>query len=185
MDTPETVPTWGYQPDGSAKIFDLAIGETLPEGWSASPAVIEDPSLATAEALTARAAGRAYPAPAQAMPGEVAVRDVAAVDPDALASAVAEIERLKGIIEAGMTENAAMVAEIETAEQTLGEAADRIAALTADLAKAQADGGFAVQERDAAFASLDALKAELDQVKADLDAATKPKTAAPASKAGK
>lgn len=185
MDTPETIPTWGYQPDGSAKIFDLAPGEALPDGWSTSPAVIEDPSLATAEALTARAAGRAYPVPAQAMPGEVAPAAAPSTDPDALATALAEIERLRGIIEIGSAENAAMVAEIETAEQTLGAAADQIAALTEALQKAQADGGFAVQERDAAFASLDTLKAELDQVKADLDAATKPKTAAPATKAGK
>lgn len=185
MNTRESFMTWGYKPDGSAKIFDLTSGEGLPEGWYASPDVIEDPNLATAEALSARAAGRAYPGPAQAMPGEVVPAAAPSVDPDALASALAEVERLRGIIETGSAENAAMVAEIETAEKTLGAAADQITALTDALAKAQADGGFALQERDAAFASLDALKAELDKAKADLDAATKPKAPAPAPKAGK
>lgn len=174
-------PTWIYHPDGSAKIVDLAPGADVPEGWSRSPAVISDPARATADALTVRATGLTFACRVEAAASPAAETSA---DPDALASALAEIERLRGIIETGSAENAAMVAEIETAETTLSEAADRIAALTADLAKAQADGGFAVQERDAAFASLDALKAELDQVKADLDAATKPKTA-PAAKAGK
>lgn len=182
MDTTETLPTWGYKPDGSAQIFPLSPGETLPEGWSTSPSVIEDPALATAEALTARAAGRAYPQPAQVMPGEGAVT---AALPDALSAALAENERLRGIIDTGMAENAVLLAEMETAETTLSEAADRIAALNAALAQAQADGGFAAEERDAARADLDALKAELDQARADLDAATKPKAPTPAAKAGK
>lgn len=25
--------TWGYHPDGSAQIFDLKEGESLPDGW--------------------------------------------------------------------------------------------------------------------------------------------------------
>lgn len=179
MDTPETIPTWGYKPDGSAKIFDLTLGEGLPDGWSTSPSVITDPELATADALTMRATGLIFKG------HQTDEGSAAPVADDALASALAEIERLRGIIETGSAENAAMVAEIETAEKTLGAAADQITALTDALAKAQADGGFALQERDAAFASLDALKAELDQAKADLDAATKPKAPAPAPKAGK
>jgi len=27
-------PTWGYKSDGSAQIFDLKEGESLPDGWS-------------------------------------------------------------------------------------------------------------------------------------------------------
>lgn len=56
--TTDTVPTWGYKPDGEGRIFDLAPGEVLPEGWHASPDCIENPNFATAEALSARAAGR-------------------------------------------------------------------------------------------------------------------------------
>ncbi|ACK84671.1 hypothetical protein [Methylorubrum extorquens] len=58
MDSTETiitVATWGYQPSGAARIFDLAPGEALPDGWDASPSVINDPALASAEALSAAA----------------------------------------------------------------------------------------------------------------------------------
>ncbi|MEN3229187.1 hypothetical protein PUR21_16340 [Methylorubrum rhodesianum] len=171
-------PTWGYQPDGSAQIFDLAPGEGLPEGWHGSPACITDPALATADALSAALQGRAYvPAIADAVSGFRVDEPAAAVDPDALTNALAEIDRLKAVIEAGMAENATLVAEIETAETTLEGASAAMSELQAALAKAQEDGGFAVAERDEAHKSLDALKAELAQVKADLDEATKPKPA--------
>jgi hypothetical protein len=55
-------PTWGYRPDGSARIFDLGPDETLPDGWHPSPTVITDPARATAEALSATVA-RAAEAP--------------------------------------------------------------------------------------------------------------------------
>ena len=45
-------PTWGYRPDGSARIFDLEDGESLPAGWSDTPEVIEDESRRTAEAVS-------------------------------------------------------------------------------------------------------------------------------------
>ena len=46
-----TTPTWGYKPDGSADIFNLSLGESLPDGWSTSPACIVDPALATADGV--------------------------------------------------------------------------------------------------------------------------------------
>jgi len=46
------VPTWGYKPNGAAKIFDIEDGASLPAGWLDSPACIEDETKATAEALT-------------------------------------------------------------------------------------------------------------------------------------
>lgn len=179
-------PTWGYKPDGSAQVFDLFPGEGLPEGWEASPACISDPDLATAEALSARAEGRAYEMPVfDAVSGFRVPGAERSADADNLAAALAEIARLQSVIETGSAENAALVTEMEAAEATLAEAADRIAALNAALVQAQADGGFAAEERDAARADLDALKAELDQARADLDAATKPKAPTPAAKAGK
>lgn len=173
MDTIETNPTWGYMPDGSAQIFDLAPGADLPEGWSPSPSVITDPSRATADALTMRATGLTF-----AHPVEEPASEPSAVDE--LLAALTEIDRLKGVIEAGMAENATLVAEIETAEKTLEGASAAMSDLQAALAKAQEDGGFAVAERDEAHKALDALKVELAQVKADLDEATKPKPAAAA-----
>jgi len=170
--------TWGYKPDGAAQIFDLAPGEGLPDGWHDSPACITDPVLATADALSAALQGRAYvPAVADAVSGFRVEGEAAAIDADALANALAEIDRLKGVIEAGMAENATLVAEIEAAEKTLEGASAAMSDLQAALTKAQEDGGFAVAERDEANKSLDALKAELAQVKADLDEATKPKPA--------
>lgn len=172
----QTNATWGYKPTGEAKIFDLAPGEALPEGWEASPTCITDPALATAEALTAAAEGRPYLPPASVAP-------VSASTPLAdLEASVAEIERLKAIIAAGTEENARLVAEIEQAEADLDLAAKDIVALRASLEQAQKDGGFAAEERDAAKADLDALGQELARVRADLDAATAPK---PAAKAGK
>ena len=176
-----TNPTWGYKPDGAAQILDLAPGEGLPDGWHDSPACITDPALATADALSAALQGRAYVPPvADVVSGFRVGESAAAVDADALANALTEIDRLKGVIEAGMAENATLVAEIETAETTLEGASAAMSELQAALAKAQEDGGFAVAERDEAHKSLDALKAELAQVKADLDEATKPKPAAAA-----
>lgn len=43
---------WGYRANGAAKIFDLEDGETLPEGWSDTPDVIEDEDKRSAEALS-------------------------------------------------------------------------------------------------------------------------------------
>jgi hypothetical protein len=42
------VPTWGYRGD-EARIFELAPGESLPEGWVDSPAKAE-PAAGAAEA---------------------------------------------------------------------------------------------------------------------------------------
>ena len=33
----KTTPTWGYSRTEAARIFDLAEGEKLPEGWQAAP----------------------------------------------------------------------------------------------------------------------------------------------------
>jgi hypothetical protein len=43
---PKIIPTWGYKPDGTAKIFDLEEGETLPEGWSDRPELWHHPNTA-------------------------------------------------------------------------------------------------------------------------------------------
>ena len=175
-----TNPTWGYRPDGSAQIFDLAPGKGLPDGWHDSPACITDPALATADALSAALQGRAYvPAVADAISG-FRVDEPIAVDADALANALAEIDRLKGVIEAGMKENETLVAEIESAEKTLEGASAAMAELQASLAKAHEDGRVTVAERNEAKAAAEALAAELAQVKADLDEATKPKPASAA-----
>ncbi|WHQ72528.1 hypothetical protein [Methylorubrum extorquens] len=169
-------PTWGYKPDGAAQIFDLAPGERLPDGWHDSPACITDPALATADALSAALQGRAYvPAVADAVSGFRLEGEPAAVDPDALASALAEIDRLKGVIEAGMAENATLVADIDAAEKTLEGASAAMSDLQSALAKAHEDGRVTVAERNAAKEAVEALAAELAQVKADLDAATAPK----------
>jgi hypothetical protein len=196
----ETTPTWGYKPDGSAEIFDLAPGEALPDGWHASPDCIADPTLATAEALTARVDGRPSPA-VLVLQDETSGQPTAVLNAD-LTNALAEIARLGDIIATGSAENEKLVDEIETVEAARDAAlaevetaraahADTLAALDhattaltelqAQLAKAQADGGFAVEERDAANADLETLRTELAQARADLDAATAPK----ASKAAK
>ena len=173
MDTPDTVttvPTWGYKPDGEARIFNLEAGTSLPDGWHPSPSVITDPARATAEALTDRAAGRPY-----ADPVVNAVDMIpAAASPD---TAMAEIERLKGIITAGSKENEALVEEIDRAEGLLGAASAEIATLRAALAKAETDVATA---RDEASAAVERLSAELDAARKDLEAATAPKTAAKA-----
>ncbi|GAA0267245.1 hypothetical protein LNAOJCKE_2990 [Methylorubrum aminovorans] len=173
-----TNPTWGYKPDGSGQIFDLAPGEGLPDGWHDSPACITDPALATADALSAALQGRAYvPAVADAVSGFRVEGEAVAVDADELANALAEIDRLKGVIEAGMTENAALVAEIEAAEKALDEAAKAMADLRDSLAKAHEDGRVNAAERDAAKAAVEALTADLAKAQADLEAATAPKPA--------
>ena len=38
--------TWGYKPDGSAQIFDLREGESLPDGWSDRPELWNHPNTA-------------------------------------------------------------------------------------------------------------------------------------------
>lgn len=176
-----TNPTWGYQPDGSAQIFDLAPGEGLPDGWHGSPACITDPALATADALSAALQGRAYvPAVADAVSG-FRVDEPAAVDADALANALAEIDRLKGVIDAGMAENDRLVAEIQGAETALSEASAAMADLRDSLAKAHEDGRVNAAERDAAKVAVEALTANLAKAHADLEAATAPKPAAAAN----
>lgn len=175
MDNPDTVlfPTWGYKPDGEARIFNLEAGESLPAGWDPSPSIIQNPAHATAQALTDRAAGRPYADP------QVNAVDMipAAASPDA---AIAEIERLKGIIAAGSKENEDLVVEIDRAEGLLGAAAAEIATLKGALAKAEADGADVAAARDEAAAAVERLSAELAEARKDLEAATAPKTPAKA-----
>jgi hypothetical protein len=176
MDSTETivtVATWGYQPSGAAHIFDLALGETLPDGWDASPSVITDPMLASAEALSAAVQGRVY---VPAIAAEVRV-DVPAVDTEMLGNALAEIERLQGVIASGMEENAGLVADIEAAEKALDEASTAMRDLRDSLAKAHEDGRVNAAERDAAKTAVEALTADLAKAHADLAEATKPKPA--------
>ncbi|CAO4179643.1 Putative kinesin K39 [Methylorubrum populi] len=181
MDTIETIATWGYKPDGSAQIFDLAPGADLPEGWSPSPSVITDPSQATADALTMRATGLTF---AHAVEGQASgpASEPSAVDE--LLAALTEIDRLKGVIEAGMAENERLASELDEADKLLGAAADSykkatddLAAFSEQLAKAHEDTRVNAAERDAAKAAVEALTADLAQAKADLEAATAPKPA--------
>lgn len=184
MDTTETIPTvatWGYQPSGAGRIFDLAPGEALPDGWDASPSVITDPMLASAEALSAAVQGRVY---VPTIAADVRV-DVPAVDTEMLGNALAEIERLQGVIETGMAENAALVAEIEAAESALDGASTAMAELQASLAKAHEDGRVNAAERDAAKAAVEALTADLAKAHGDLAEATKPKPAAATAAKGR
>lgn len=173
-----TNPTWGYKPDGAAQIFDLAPGEGLPDGWHDSPACITDPALATADALSAALQGRAYvPAIADAVSGFRVDEPAAAVDPDALTNALAEIDRLKAVIETGSAENERLIAEIDAAEAALGDASTAMADLRESLARAHEDGRVNAAERDAAKAAVEALTADLAKAQADLAEATKPKPA--------
>lgn len=162
-----TLPTWGYKPDGSAQIFNLAPGEALPEGWQASPACIEDPALATAEALSARAAGRAYVPPVFEVP-KVPVAD--------------EVAKLRAIIDAGMAENARLYerldaadadlatanSEAETARAAHAETLEALERVTADVTALRVTLAAAETDRTAALAQIEALTA-------DLAAATAPK----------
>lgn len=186
MDTPETIPTWGYKPDGSGQIFNLLTDEVLPEGWELSPSCIMDPDLATAEALSARAAGRAYVPPAALAASEPVSAPLAELE-----AAIAENERLTAIIARGTEENERLAAELEAADALHENGANVMDALQADLAAAQAtvadlqaalskaheDGRVTVAERNEAKAAAEALAADLAKVKADLDEATKPKPA--------
>lgn len=194
MDLETKIATWGYKPDGKARIFDLALGEALPEGWNASPDCITDPTLASADALSAAAAGRAYQPP----------RAEPTAAPASAEAAMVEIERLKGMIEAGMAENQRLFEDLDAAEAVrdaaladaatartaherataqLTTAATDLDALRAALASAQVDGGFAVAERDEANAHIDALTADLAKAKADLDEMLTAPPAKPTSKA--
>lgn len=197
MDAATTNATWGYKPDGSAEIFDLAPGEGLPDGWHASPDCITDPDLATAEALTARAEGRDYVLPAADPVSGFRVEGEAGatIDPDALANALAEIDRLTGIIATGTAENADLVAQIEGAEAALDAAEKRfedggriqaeiVSGLTAerdalkdDLEHSREDGKAlegmvekAVDDAKALTAERDALQSALTAAQAERDA---------------
>ena len=170
-----TVPTWGYRASGEAKIFDLVPGERLPESWEASPACIIDPGLANADALSAAAQGREYVLPvADPVSGFRIDGEAALVDPDALANALAEIERLNGIIATGTAENERFVAELEEADKAMEAAAADVVTLKASLEAAQADGGFAQGELAEAKAQIDALTADLAKARAELDELTAP-----------
>ncbi len=134
MDTPETTifPTWGYRPDGEAG--SSTSKPASPARWLApSPTVILDPSRATAQALTDRAAGRpyAYPQvkrgrhdPRRRLPRHGHGRDRAP----------------QGHHRRRSKENEDLVVEITKAEDLLAAAAAEVATMRAALEKAQADG---------------------------------------------
>jgi hypothetical protein len=142
----ETTPTWGYRPDGSAEIFDLGPGETLPEGWHPSPDVITDPARATAEALSATVA-RAAQAPRR----PVAPRR--APDAGAEGAKLSHPSLVTDQIEALRAENARLCTENAELRQALAashaaqaEAVARLKALTEQVAESMAsvpvaDGG--------------------------------------------
>ena len=170
-------PTWIYHPTEPAKIVDLERGAAPPDGWSRSPSVVLDPSHATAEALTIAVTGRSF---ALHYEGSEEMVAPTSPDPEALVSALTEIDRLKGIIAAGSQENEALVVEIERAEGVLGAAAAEIGTLKAALEKALADGADLAAARDEAGAAVERLTGELAEARKDLEAATAPKTAAKA-----
>ena len=69
---------WGYQPDGSARLFLVPVGGKLPAGWSPDVNVITDPALRTGEKIC-EAAGMSVhnPEPAS-QEAKIAVRNDAA-----------------------------------------------------------------------------------------------------------
>jgi prolyl-tRNA editing enzyme YbaK/EbsC (Cys-tRNA(Pro) deacylase) len=69
---------WGYQPDGSARLFLVPVGGKLPAGWSPDVNVIIDPALRTGEKICAAAGASAHnPVPAS-QEAKVAVKADAA-----------------------------------------------------------------------------------------------------------
>ncbi len=57
----KTIPTYGYHKDGSAQVFELEKGETLPKGWHDTPQDIAEPSEEDkifAKGATAKAEGK-------------------------------------------------------------------------------------------------------------------------------
>lgn len=78
-----TLPQWGYKADGSAKIFDLKAGESLPKGWSADPTVIKDERKRTANYLSGIRPEGDIETPAEDAPAEepALVEDVKAEAP--------------------------------------------------------------------------------------------------------
>ena len=75
---------WGYQPDGSARLFLVPVGGKLPAGWSSDVNVITDPALRTGEKICEAAGMSAHnPVPASqevklAMQKEAATEQTAA-----------------------------------------------------------------------------------------------------------
>lgn len=137
-----TVPTWGYRPDGSAEIFDLAPGEGLPDGWHPSPTVITDPTLATAEALSATIArGAEKPRPPAA--------SLRAPEADAKGAKVSHPSQAPDRADALQAENARLVAEV--------------AELRRGLAAVQAAHDEALARAEALAAQITALSAPAEQ----------------------
>lgn len=129
-------PTWGYRPDGSAQIFDLGLGEVLPDGWHPSPTVITDPARATAEALSATAARVAQTPQRPAVPPTPLGADVIAALRAENARLAAEVAELRRALDAGRVAHAEALAHIETLSTQLAEAL----ALAAPVERGQADG---------------------------------------------
>ncbi|GLS44368.1 hypothetical protein [Methylobacterium brachythecii] len=175
MDAATTFPTWGYKPDGSAQIFDLSAGETLPAGWETSPTCITNPELATADALTARAEGRTYLQPA-ADAGHDVLTDAAApaVDPDAFANALAEIDRLTDIIRGGQAQNDALITEIEAAEAAVETATTELISLRELLAAETTDKANALAKVETLTADLAKATTDLVEAHTALEQATAP-----------
>lgn len=128
-----TQPTWIYHPTEPAKIVELARGDDAPEGWSLSASVILDPAHATAEAITARAAGRELPRAVDDVPAPAADAPLGPTAEDLL-TVMARISELEGVIQAGMAENDRLAAELSTADDAVDDAAAAIEHLKADLA---------------------------------------------------
>jgi hypothetical protein len=100
-------PKWGYHPTEEARIFELAEGEDLPEGWAARPVPTED-------------------APEPATSGEPSGSDDDGGDSDDDASAELEAENasLKEQVADLQAENASLAAQLESARAELAKGAD-------------------------------------------------------------
>ena len=132
-------PTWGYRPDGSARIFDLGPGEDLPDGWHPSPDVITDPARATAEALSATVAQIAE----TLRPPAVAPRDFP--DAGAKGAKVSQPSSVQEQVEALRAENARLAGEVTELRKALdasqaghAEALAHVETLATQLAEALA-----------------------------------------------
>ncbi|MBE7203656.1 MAG: helix-turn-helix domain-containing protein [Parafilimonas terrae] len=129
-----THPTWGYRPDGSAEIFNLGPGESLPDGWHPSPDVITDPARATAEALSATVA-RAAQTPRR--PGA----ERTTLDASAIAALQAENARLAA-------ENAELRQALAASQTAHVEALGHIEVLALQLKEALASAPSTENEED-------------------------------------
>jgi hypothetical protein len=99
-------PTWGYHPVEPARIFQLKVGEKLPEGWHDAPVAQEQRA------------------------GTNTTSDEDPGKSQALEAAVAWIRELEQIIEQGKHENAELREELKGADEEADAAAAQVKLLS-------------------------------------------------------